>query len=154
MMDKNGLTLRKMVVKCPLVITSIGETHLQIRPVQEWGIIGPFCLLRTWHWVMFLLRIAPTKMGKRLRDLMLDCGTRNMAFGSHVTRLKANNTRAINTYKTFFLQKTPSDLVKQKSAYVQFQFIWLLAFFVFSFWTEFWKGRVHFLTSSFWNSFQ
>ena len=45
------------------------------------------------------------------------------------------------------MQKTPSDLFKLKSAYVQFQFIWLLALFVFSFWTEFWKGRVHFLTS-------
>ena len=44
---ENGLILRKMVVECPQVITSIGETHLQARPVQERGIIGPFCLLHS-----------------------------------------------------------------------------------------------------------
>ena len=38
--------------------------------------------------------------GERLRDFMLDCGTRNMALGSHVSRLIANSTRRKHTKKT------------------------------------------------------
>ena len=43
---------RKMVVVCPIVITSIGDTLFQTRPDQEWGIIGQASLLHGWHWVL------------------------------------------------------------------------------------------------------
>ena len=44
---ENGLIHRIMVVDCPLVTTSIGETLFHTRPDQERGIIGPPSLLHS-----------------------------------------------------------------------------------------------------------
>ena len=52
---ENGPTHRKMAVDCPLVITSIVETHFQTRQDHERGIIGQASLLHSRHWVLFLL---------------------------------------------------------------------------------------------------
>ena len=43
-------THRKMVVDCPLLITSIFQT----RPDQRWRIIGQSSLLHSWHWISFV----------------------------------------------------------------------------------------------------
>ena len=42
---ENGLIPRKMVVDCPIVITSIGDTLFQTRQAQELGRIGQASLL-------------------------------------------------------------------------------------------------------------
>ena len=50
---ENGLIHRKMVVDCPIVITSIYT--FQARPDQEWGIIGQVSILHSWHWVLYIV---------------------------------------------------------------------------------------------------
>ena len=47
--------MSKMVVDCPLAITSMGETLFHTWPDKEKGIIGPTSLLHlySWHWVWF-----------------------------------------------------------------------------------------------------
>ena len=45
--------MAKNTGKCPLVITSLGETLLQKGPDQERGIIGQVSLLHNWQWVLF-----------------------------------------------------------------------------------------------------
>ena len=48
---ENGLIPREMVVDCPIVITSIGDSLFQTRPgflVQEWILIGQASLLHSW----------------------------------------------------------------------------------------------------------
>ena len=47
-----------MVVDCPIVITSIGDTLFQTRQDQEWGIIFQASLLQGWHWVLFCIGMA------------------------------------------------------------------------------------------------
>ena len=43
--DRLAFTMPKMVVDCPIVITSLGDTLFQTRIDQEWGIIGQASLL-------------------------------------------------------------------------------------------------------------
>ena len=49
---ENGPIHMKMVVDCPIVITSIDDTLLLTRSDQEWGVIGQASLLHSWHWVL------------------------------------------------------------------------------------------------------
>ena len=51
---EKGLIHRKILVDCPKVITSIGDTLFQTRLDQELGIICQASLLHGWHWVLFV----------------------------------------------------------------------------------------------------
>ena len=42
-----------MVVDCPIVIVSIGDTLFQSRPDQDWQILGQATLLLSWQLVLF-----------------------------------------------------------------------------------------------------
>ena len=57
---KSGLLHRKMVIDCPIVITSIGDTHFQTRQDQEWGKNGRasvFCKDNTGSYLVSILKI-------------------------------------------------------------------------------------------------